>query len=70
MTEVNETMERQNSTPKKLSKTEKNERLFEIIQFLATREFTGYLKVNFTQGAIGRIEKLEELALNKDSQME
>jgi hypothetical protein len=59
-------MEKKNGASQKLSKTEKHERLFGIINYLAEREFTGYLKVNFSQGGIGRIEKLEELALHRE----
>jgi hypothetical protein len=59
-------MDKKNGTPKKLSKSEKHHRLFGIINTLADREFTGYLKVNFSQGGIGRIEKFEELALHQE----
>lgn len=58
-------MEMKNGKHAKPNKTEKHERLFEMIRGLSSDEFTGYLKVNFTQGAIGRIEKLEELALHR-----
>jgi hypothetical protein len=59
-------MDKKNGSSKKLSRIDKHERLFEMIRFLTAREFTGYLKVNFTQGGIGRIEKLEELALHRE----
>jgi hypothetical protein len=59
-------MDKKNGAPKRLSKTDKHDRLFEMIRMLTDREFTGYLKVNFSQGGIGRIEKLEELALNRE----
>ena len=58
-------MEKRNGKQAKPNRTEKHERLFEMIRGLSADEFTGYLKVNFSQGAIGRIEKLEELALNR-----
>ena len=32
-----------------------------VIQEMNEREFTGYIKINFTQGGIGRIEKYEEI---------
>ncbi|NMC74404.1 MAG: hypothetical protein GYA56_08640 [Geobacteraceae bacterium] len=63
-------MDKKNGAPKKLSRTDKHDRLFEMIRMLAAREFTGYLKVNFSQGGIGRIEKLEELALNREDPKE
>jgi hypothetical protein len=36
-------------------------RLIEAIKKLIEGEFTGYVKINFTQGSLGRIEKFEEL---------
>ncbi len=63
-------MEKRNGKQAKPGRTEKHERLFEMIRGLSADEFTGYLKVNFSQGAIGRIEKLEELALQKKQQTE
>jgi len=36
-------------------------RLVEVIRTLIEYEFTGHLKINFTQGSLGRIEKFEEL---------
>lgn len=53
--------------PVKLSRTEKHDRLFEMIHALAGKEFTGYLKVNFSQGGIARIEKFEEIALGREA---
>jgi hypothetical protein len=35
--------------------------LVEAIQDLIEQEFTGHLKINFSQGGIGRIEKFEEI---------
>ena len=32
-----------------------------VINSLIATEFTGYIKLNFSQGAIGRIEKYEEI---------
>ncbi len=36
-------------------------RLIEAIRKLTEAGFTGYVKINFTQGSLGRIEKSEEL---------
>ncbi|HVP77599.1 MAG TPA: hypothetical protein VMV04_06865 [Thermodesulfobacteriota bacterium] len=36
-------------------------RLIEVIKKLIESKFTGYVKINFTQGSLGRIEKFEEL---------
>jgi hypothetical protein len=37
------------------------ERLMDLIRTLIEEQFTGYVKVNFGQGGIGRIEKFEEI---------
>jgi len=36
-------------------------RLIEVIEALVRSGFTGYIRINFTQGAVGRIEKYEEI---------
>lgn len=43
---------------------EKLNKLFEILKALIKSEFTGYIKVNFSQGGISRIEKYEEIMKN------
>ena len=40
---------------------EKLEKLFEVMTSLMGDEFTGHIKINFTQGGIGRVEKFEEI---------
>ena len=45
----------------KKKKTDKLTKLWSVINGLISSEFTGYLKLNFTQGAIGKIEKFEEI---------
>ncbi|MBN1105198.1 MAG: hypothetical protein JXL84_17425 [Deltaproteobacteria bacterium] len=40
---------------------EKLWRLTEVLRGLAEDKFTGYIKVNYSQGAIGRVEKFEEI---------
>lgn len=45
-----------------MAKLMKNiDRLLELISRLAKDEFTGYIKINFTQGGVGRVEKYEEI---------
>jgi len=46
---------------RKTARPEKLTRLLEIMKLLADEKFTGYIKVNFSQGGIGRIEKFEEI---------
>jgi hypothetical protein len=36
-------------------------RLVEAIRGLMEEEFSGYLKINFSQGSLGRVEKSEEI---------
>jgi hypothetical protein len=40
------------------------EDLVNVIQEMNEKQFTGYIKINFTQGGIGRIEKYEEILRN------
>lgn len=35
-------------------------KLTEAISMLIEEEFSGYLKINFSQGSLGRVEKSEE----------
>jgi len=37
------------------------EKLIETLRTLMEGEFSGHIKINFTQGSIGRVEKSEEL---------
>ena len=46
-----------------MDKPDKLEHLVEVLKSLKMSEFTGSLKINFTQGGIGRIEKVEEMNL-------
>ena len=45
----------------KLSQSEKLNRLFEYMMSIRNDNFTGYIKINFTQGNVGRVEKFEEI---------
>lgn len=48
----------------KTSKPGKPDKLRRLINYLESannQKFTGYIKVNFSQGAIGRIERFEEI---------
>jgi hypothetical protein len=47
--------------PLKPERSHKYVSLVEVIQELIEQEFTGHLKINFSQGGIGRIEKFEEI---------
>ncbi len=37
-------------------------KLTEAIGSLIEEEFSGYIKINFSQGSLGRVEKSEEIA--------
>lgn len=40
---------------------EKYKKLIEHLKRLQDKKFTGYIKVNFSQGSVGRIEQFEEV---------
>ncbi len=41
--------------------SEKLRKLGEVLRSLAESQFTGYIKINYSQGNIGRVEKFEEI---------
>jgi len=43
------------------SKPDRLDELMEHLQLLRNSKFTGYIKINYSQGAIARIEKFEEI---------
>jgi hypothetical protein len=45
----------------KLDHADKLKRLYEYLTSIRNENFTGYIKVNFTQGNVGRVEKFEEI---------
>jgi hypothetical protein len=42
-------------------RTKKLDKLIDHLSSIRGTEFTGYIKINFSQGNIGRIEKFEEI---------
>ena len=40
---------------------ERFEKMVELLKDLMKGQFTGYLKINFSQGGISRVEKFEEV---------
>ena len=42
----------------------KMKRLLEYLEISKDQGFTGYIKINFSQGGISRIEKFEEILKN------
>ncbi len=49
------------TTIKMKPKVDKLDQLIETMGKLIEEEFTGHLKINFSQGGIGRVEKFEEI---------
>lgn len=49
----------------KEDKPSKFHRLVDYLAGLKEEKFTGYIKINFTQGNIGRAEKFEEILKQK-----
>lgn len=39
----------------------KMKRLVDYFKDIQTENFTGYIKVNFSQGSVGRVERFEEI---------
>jgi hypothetical protein len=42
------------------------EKLKAVMQGMVDEEFTGHVKINFSQGGVGRIEKFEEILKEDD----
>jgi hypothetical protein len=55
------------NNPEKRSKEERFEKIVESMMLLVNDGFTGYLRINFSQGTIGRVEKFEEILKTKNS---
>jgi hypothetical protein len=51
---------------KKEKQFKKLDKLKDVIQGMIEEDFTGHVKINFTQGGIGRIEKFEEILKEDD----
>ena len=49
-----------------MKKRDKFDKLVEILKDLKKTEFTGSLKINFSQGGVGRIEKFEEMKFKSE----
>ena len=45
----------------KLKKNDKLKQLFNYLLNVRDEDFTGYIKINFSQGNVGRIERFEEI---------
>ncbi len=58
MPELKSGMKKEN---KKLRRMKKLDLLKKEMESLTESEFTGYVKINFSQGSIGRVEKFEEI---------
>jgi hypothetical protein len=51
---------------KKEKHLKKLDMLKEVMHDMVNKEFTGHVKINFSQGGIGRIEKFEEILKEDD----
>ena len=61
MTEFESNVARKGLRREKPYKTEKLELLIQELEALIDENFTGYVKINYSQGSIGRVEKFEEI---------
>jgi hypothetical protein len=50
-----------NGGERTINRTKKIDKLIDHLQEIQDTQFTGYIKINFSQGNIGRIEKFEEI---------
>ncbi|MDA8091395.1 MAG: hypothetical protein M0Z61_14400 [Nitrospiraceae bacterium] len=41
------------------------EKMITMITALADKKFTGYIKINFKRGSLGKVEKFEEILKKK-----
>lgn len=53
-------------TKKKDKHLKKLDKLKDVMRDMVDGEFTGHVKINFSQGGIGRIEKFEEILREDD----
>jgi hypothetical protein len=61
MTDMQEKEMIKSSTGKGISRVKKMNLLMKEMEALSETGFTGYVKINYTQGSIGRVEKFEEI---------
>lgn len=45
---------------------EKLKKIVDIVKILTDKKFTGYIKINFSSGAVERVEKFEEILKKSD----
>ena len=45
---------------------EKLKKIVDMVTILMNRKFTGYIKINFSRGAVERVEKFEEILKKND----
>lgn len=58
---VHQIVKRENNERDNTINNRKYDRLMEFLKTSKANRFTGYIKINFSQGNIGRIEKFEEI---------
>jgi hypothetical protein len=47
--------------PPTMNQPDKFDKLVEFLDAVKQEDFSGYIKINFSQGSVGRIEKCEKL---------
>lgn len=45
---------------------EKVKKIVDIVKVLTDKKFTGYIKIDFSRGAVERVEKFEEILKHND----
>jgi hypothetical protein len=46
---------------------EKLKKIVDMVKILTDKKFTGYVKINFSRGAVKRMEKFEEILKKSDN---
>jgi hypothetical protein len=55
------------NTEKSTHNTDRLQQLMAYLLTLGGQDFTGYIKINYTQGGIGRVERFEEILRKRSS---
>ena len=55
----------ESDSPSRKKKQDKLDVIVRLLALLKEEEFTGWVKINFTQGSLGRVEKFEEVLKGK-----
>ncbi len=58
-------MSQERSTQQQDARQEKLEDVIRFLREAREKRFTGYIKINFSQGGVGRVERFEEVQFRR-----